>query len=284
MNYSDDHTLITAALTGDRESLNLLLLRHRPYIYNIALKMINHVADAEDVTQEILIKVITNLGSFDRAKGRFTTWLYRIVVNHVLKLKTQKYEYLVGDFGDFFTAIGSVEDEPLTASEEAELSRQIEESKLACMSGMLMCLDRPQRIVFILGALFGIEHTLGGEVLEISPANFRQRLARARKDLYHWMHQRCGLVNTDNPCRCPKKTRGFIRAGWVDPAQPKWNSDYVDRIRAHTASELDPTLAAVDRIYDRLYRDHPFKIARSKADIVEEILGDAKLNNVFGLN
>ncbi|WP_420458861.1 hypothetical protein [Neolewinella sp.] len=70
----------------------------------------------------------------------------------------------------------------------------------------------------------------------------------------------------------------------MDPAQPKWNSDYVDRIRAHTVSELDPALVAIDRVYDRLYRDHPFKIARSKADVVEEILGDAKLNNVFGLN
>ncbi|WP_420458860.1 RNA polymerase sigma factor [Neolewinella sp.] len=216
MNHSDDQNLVTAALSGDQESLNLLLLRHRPYIYNIALKMINHVADAEDVTQEILVKVITNLGSFDRERGKFTTWLYRIVVNHVLNLKTQKYEYLVGDFGDFFTAIEGVEDEPLTPSEEAELSQQIEESKLACMSGMLMCLDRPQRIVFILGALFGIGHTLGGEVLDISAANFRQRLARARKDLYNWMHQRCGLVNTDNPCRCPKRLAASSGpAGWT---------------------------------------------------------------------
>lgn len=277
-----DAELITAALAGDRGSLNLLVRRHRPYVYNVALKMINHVADAEDVTQEILVKVITKLGQFDRAKGRFTTWLYRIVVNHVLDMKTQPYEALVGGFPEFFGAIGGVEDAPLTEAEAAGLAAEIEESKLACMSGMLMCLDRPQRIVFILGALFGIDHRLGGEILELSPANFRQQLARARKDLYSWMHRKCGLVNKKNPCRCPKKTRGFIKAGWVNPDELKWNSDYVDAIGAHTVRELGPALESVDMIYDRLYREHPFRIPGTVEGVVEEILGDKSLGRAFG--
>jgi len=51
---------------------------------------------------------------------------------------------------------------------------------------------------------------VGGEVLEMTADNFRQCLARARRDLHSFMNGQCGLVNKDNPCRCPKKTRGFI--------------------------------------------------------------------------
>ena len=59
--------------------------------------------------------------------------------------------------------------------------------------------------------------TVPEEVVEIAPEDFRQRLARARRDLRNFMNDKCGLLNPANPCRCPKKTRGFIEAGHVDP-------------------------------------------------------------------
>jgi len=54
-----------------------------------------------------------------------------------------------------------------------------------------------------------VTDAVGAELLEISRENFRQRLARARRDLHRFMNDRCGLVNRSNPCRCAKKTRGF---------------------------------------------------------------------------
>ena len=85
--------------------------------------------------------------------------------------------------------------------------------------GMLLCLDRKQRLIFMLGEILGATDTVGGEVLEISAYSLRQRLARARRDLHSFMNDQCGLVNKRNPCRCPKKTRGFIEHGHVDPHQ-----------------------------------------------------------------
>src|SRR5207245_5666757 len=76
---------------------------------------------------------------------------------------------------------------------------------------------REQRLVYILGEIFEVSDVVGAELLEISRENFRQRLARARRELHSFMNDRCGLVNPTNPCRCAKKTRAFMQAGYVDP-------------------------------------------------------------------
>ena len=75
---------------------------------------------------------------------------------------------------------------------------------------MLLCLDREQRLIYVLGEIFGVTDTVGAELLDTSPDNFRQRLARARRDLHSFMNDKCGLVNQANPCRCARKTAGFI--------------------------------------------------------------------------
>ena len=106
--YSDttDESLIMAALKGDKKSLNELLIKHQGFIYNIALKMLNGIADAEDATQEILIKIVTNLSKYDSTKARFRTWLYRIGFNHILNLKKSAYEKHEVTFPKFFKYMG----------------------------------------------------------------------------------------------------------------------------------------------------------------------------------
>src|ERR1700750_1903915 len=98
----------------------------------------------------------------------------------------------------------------------ADTDLLVTEEMLSCTLGMLLCLDREQRLTFILGAVFEVSDTIAAEVLEITPDNFRQRLARARRDLRNFMNDKCGLVNQANPCRCAKKTRAFIQAGYGD--------------------------------------------------------------------
>src|SRR5580704_4560573 len=82
----EDQSLVLRARSGDRQALEDLVHRHQAWIYNIAVRMLHHPQDAEDATQEILIKVLTRLASFE-GRGSFRTWLYRIVVNHVLNMK-----------------------------------------------------------------------------------------------------------------------------------------------------------------------------------------------------
>ena len=61
----EDQSLVLRARSGDRQALEGLVQRHQTWIYNIAIRMLHHPQDAEDATQEILIKVLTRLSSFE---------------------------------------------------------------------------------------------------------------------------------------------------------------------------------------------------------------------------
>jgi DNA-directed RNA polymerase specialized sigma24 family protein len=90
----EDQNLVARARSGDRRALEDLIQRHQGWMYNIALRMLYHPQDAEDATQEILVKVMTRLSSFE-GRSSFRTWLYRIVVNHVLNMKRGRVEHAV---------------------------------------------------------------------------------------------------------------------------------------------------------------------------------------------
>src|SRR6266702_8156940 len=81
-----DSVLVEQAIGGDRAALEKLVLRHQAWVYNIAVRMVFRPHDAEEVTQEVLVKVITKLSAF-KGESTFRTWLYRIVASHVLNMK-----------------------------------------------------------------------------------------------------------------------------------------------------------------------------------------------------
>src|ERR1700758_1931684 len=78
-----DVELLAKAREGDREALENLVRRHQPWILHVAHRMLWNRADAEDATQEILLKAITHLGDFQQ-RSEFRTWLYRIAANYLL--------------------------------------------------------------------------------------------------------------------------------------------------------------------------------------------------------
>jgi RNA polymerase sigma factor (sigma-70 family) len=82
----DDGRVVRHAIGGDGDALELLVRRHQRWVYNLAVRMLAHPHDAEDATQEIFIKAMTRLSSFEE-RSSFRTWLYRIAVNHVLYMK-----------------------------------------------------------------------------------------------------------------------------------------------------------------------------------------------------
>lgn len=254
-----DAALVERARNGDREALELLVLRHQAWIYNIAVRMVFQPQDAEEVTQEVLVKVITRLATF-RGESKFRTWLYRIVANHVLNMRRRAVEAVAPTFEAYGDAIQRTPDLDLPdpKSVPVEVTLLVEEAKVSCTMGMLLCMDRRQRLVFTLGEILGASDTIGGEVLEMSPDNFRQSLARARRDLSRFMNGQCGLVNEKNPCRCPKKTRGFIQAGHVDPLRLRFVPEHVERVRdvaPETYREIDEVIAARSVA---VFQEHPF--------------------------
>ena len=255
---SEDRELVRRAQGGNREALEQLITRHQGWIYNIALRMVYLSEDAEDATQEILIKVITKLSTFE-GRSRFSTWLYRLVVNHILNLKRGRAEgagWTFRRYGDSLDATPDM-DLPDPGTVPADLKLLVDEARIGCTTGMLLCLDRDQRLIYVLGEIFGVTDAIGAELLEISRTNFRQKLARARRDLHSFMQDQCGLVNVANPCRCAKKTHGFARAGYLDPAKLLFARDRVTRVR-EVAEKKSDELDALDAAYGEIHRDHPF--------------------------
>ncbi len=252
-----DEQLVTLAQGGDRRALEQLVARHGPWIFNVAARMVWRRDDAADVTQQVLVKVITRLSTF-RGESAFRTWLYRIVVNHVINLKKrQPLESAARPFDSFVEDLDEAGDAP-TPDEPGGVPSEllVEEAKVGCTLAMLMCLDRRQRVVFVLGEILGVTDRVGAEVTELSPENFRQVLARARRDLYSFMHDKCGLVNKANPCRCARKTRGFIDKGYVDPKQLQFVSERLVQIRTVTPSRVRE-LDALEQKHAELFREHP---------------------------
>lgn len=254
-----DAVLVELAKNGDRASLEKLVLRHQAWIYNIAVRMVFDPHDAEEVTQEVLVKVITKLSTF-KGESQFRTWLYRIATNHVLNMKRRSAESQATTFADYGAAINSTPDADLPDphSVPVEVPILVEEAKNSCTMGMLLCLDRKQRLIFTLGEIMGASDTVGGEVLEMTADNFRQCLARARRDLTSFMNNQCGLVNTSNPCRCPKKTRGFIERGHVDPHRLMFAAKHVERVRDVAGEAVREIEDLVEQQHADIYREHPF--------------------------
>src|SRR5436190_13114574 len=93
-----DEDLVLQAKNGNWDALEQLIGRHQAWIFNIAVRIVRKPEEAEDVTQEVLLKIVTKLSTF-QGKSSFRTWLYRIVVNHVLNLKQRPKEVTFSEFG-----------------------------------------------------------------------------------------------------------------------------------------------------------------------------------------
>lgn len=267
-----DQELVRLANGGSEAALEALIARHQPWIYNLALRMVLSPADAEDATQEILIKLLTRLSTFD-GRSTLRTWLYRVALNHLLNMKRRGAESRSLTFAQYGRNLDETPDADLPDPREVPVDAQllIAEARIGCTSGMLLCLDREQRLVFILGSIFGVSDAVGAELLEISRDNFRQKLSRARRDLRNFMQDKCGLVNASNPCRCAKKTRGFIDAGHIDPANLRFARERVTHVR-DVAERAADEIAGLDAAYAEVYRDHPFQTSPDSVARVRELL------------
>ena len=270
-----DEALVAQARLADQEALGALMLRHQPWVFNIALRMLYHQADAEDATQEILIKALKGLPSF-RGASKFSTWLYRIAVNHLLNVKKEKWA-ASGAVCSFETAAAGLKrvpdldlPDPTTVPVPFELL--VEEVKVTCTMGTLLCLDGRQRLVFILGTIFGASDEVGAEIVGVTPANFRQILSRARRDLYEYLRGNCSLVNPDASCKCARKTRAYVQGGFVDPQKLRFTSAHLRRVRDLVDQRADEIREAFMKVGDDVYRNHPFCEPAEQVEKLREAL------------
>lgn len=83
----DDDGLLERMRADDTAAFRVLVERHLDRAYALALRLLRHVADAEDVAQEAMVKAWTHRADWRPGQARFTTWLYRVVVNRCIDLQ-----------------------------------------------------------------------------------------------------------------------------------------------------------------------------------------------------
>ena len=277
---SKDDELISNALQGNKKALNDLIKLHEPFIYNVAWKFTNDENEAKDLTQEVLIKVITKLSTFKK-ESSFRTWAYRIAFNQFLQTKRRPMEDRWESLEHFADELNSIPSPELSAEEEKEEFLRTKTARTRCMSGMLMCLTREQRLLYLVGEVFNIDHQTGAEVFNISKDNYRKKLSRTRKEFHAFMNRQCGLVNLDNPCRCSKKAKAMEAAGKMQTNTKLFDPQYYATIADYVEKYANEVADAVDRKYIEFFQKHPSKKDFSADTVITEILNDPELNRHY---
>ena len=246
--------LVRQARGGDRDSLERLVSAIQDRIYGLALRMLWHPEDARDATQEILVRIVTRLGTY-RGESSFSTWAHRVAANYLLTARKSRVEQQALTFQRFGEDLEDGLSDASAVPATGETALLLEEVKVGCTLGMLTCLDRAHRLAYILGEIMELEHGEAAAALQIAPAAHRKRLSRARERINALMLARCGLVRKENACRCRRRVATAIGLGRLDPQRLLFASSL------EQARQFPQVLAEIRRLEEArraaaLYRSH----------------------------
>lgn len=212
------HALIDQAVAGDRDALDTVILSVRDLIFNLALRMLGTFHDAEDATQDIILKIITHLSSF-KQESAFSTWVFRIASNHLTNYRKHMFAQHPLSFEFYGNDIENapVKDIP-DLTQDVGKAILAEELKMSCTNVMLQCLDMESRLIFVLGTMLKVDSRIAGDVLGMTPEAYRQRLSRIRRRMADFLSAYCGEYG-NGKCRCADRLNYAIQSHRLDPAK-----------------------------------------------------------------
>jgi RNA polymerase sigma factor (sigma-70 family) len=269
--------VLEEARNGDRAALADLVEHLQDGIYRLAVRMLYHPADAEDATQEILIKIVTHLGSF-RGDAEVSTWAYRIAANHLLTTRKRSVERRELTFEQCEQMLEPRAQTALSEEFRQERHLLIKEMRISCLQALLMCLDRKHRLALLLGEVFELTSTEAAAVLDITPAAYRQQLSRARASMLAFFSKNCSLVRDGAPCTCEGHVGLAVSTGVIRPHRMLFATHPVTDAESSMQPIPDDELDELNRI-TRLYREVPkFRAPGSIQAALRTALGGAPLN------
>ena len=210
--------LIQKATAGDKSSLETVILNIQDLVFNLSLRMLGTFPDAEDASQDILLKVMTHLSSF-KGESSFSTWVFRIAINHLKDYKKHMFAQFPLSFEFYGDDIRNAKTEDIPdLTQNVEQAILAEELKLSCTNVMLQCLDTESRCIFILGTMFKVDSRIAGDILGITPEAYRQRLSRVRKKMADFLTEYCGEYGKGK-CHCADRVNYAIQSHRIHPTQ-----------------------------------------------------------------
>ena len=165
-----DEELVHRACEGDREAFALLIERHYDRIYRVTARVLDDTSAAQDVTQDVCIGLATRLSSY-RGDSRFTTWLYRVVVNAALDAMRRDAVRRRSERGHA-EEIASAHADSVARSEQLAWLRQV-----------MGRLPEVLRVTSVLVLEEGLSHAEAGAVLGVSEATVSWRMHQVRNHL-----------------------------------------------------------------------------------------------------
>ncbi|MCI8963269.1 MAG: RNA polymerase sigma factor [Eubacterium sp.] len=266
---------VDKATAGDKKALETLVKSVQDMVFNLSLRMLGTFADAEDATQDILLKMITHLSSF-RGDSSFTTWVFSIAVNHLKNYKKHmfarrplNFEYYGDDIEN-----GKIQDVP-DLTQDVEKDILAEELKMSCTNVMLQCLDMESRCIFILGTMFKLDSRIAGEILEMTPEAYRQRLSRIRKKMADFLGQYCGEYGSGR-CKCKERVNYAIQNHRINPLQLDYTT--ATEISIQTMMDVKNAMEDIDDLSQDFSFCKPYQSPERTKYLIQEFLESTQLS------
>lgn len=158
--------LIERTLAGNHKAFEQIFEGHKNLVFKTAYLILDDVSEAEDALQETFLKAYSSLGAYNPSKGAFTTWLYRITVNHCLSQRRRLTRLLRSR---------EQVDEGVSASLETELAEG------QALQGALARLSPKLRAVLVLRFFLDLSYAEIAQVLDVPLGTVKSRLNLALK-------------------------------------------------------------------------------------------------------
>ncbi|MCI8893668.1 MAG: RNA polymerase sigma factor [Lachnospiraceae bacterium] len=267
--------LVKEATAGDKKALEALVADVQDLVFNLSLRMLGTFADAEDAAQDILLKMITHLSSF-RGDSAFTTWVFRIAVNHLKNYKKHMFAHVPLSFEYYGDDIenGNIQDVP-DLTQNVDQNLLAEELKASCTNVMLQCLDTESRCIFILGTMFHLDSRIAGELLEMTPEAYRQRLSRIRKKMADFLGQYCGAYGNGS-CSCKDRVNYAIQSHRISPQQLDYTS--AAEIPLETMLDVKHAMEEIDDLSQDFSFCKPYQSPERTRHLIQEFLESTQLS------
>jgi RNA polymerase sigma-70 factor, ECF subfamily len=163
-----DATLVGWSAGGDRRAFDEIVTRHGAFALRVAARLVRDPRAAEDVVQEAMVRAWSQASHFDERRARFTTWLYRIVVNLCIDQRRRvQPEQMPEDFDPADPAAGAVETIEVM-ERDATLAREVSKLPARQRAAMTLVYDE------------GLSGAEAARVLGLSAKAVERLLARAR--------------------------------------------------------------------------------------------------------
>lgn len=267
--------LVDKATAGDKKALETLVADVQDIIFNLSLRMLGTFADAQDATQDILLKMITHLSSFE-GKSSFTTWVFSIAANHLKNYKKYMFAQYPLSFEYYGDDIenGKIKDIP-DLTQNVEKNILAEELKLSCTNVMLQCLDAESRCIFILGTMFKIDSRIAGDILGMTPEAYRQRLSRIRRKMADFLEQYCSEYGSGK-CRCKDRVNYAIKSHRINPLQLDYTT--AEEISIETMFEVKKAMEDIDDLSQDFSFCKPYQSPEHTKNMIREFLESTQFN------